>query len=50
MSEGGSGMQIYVYIPLMRGMEDVEDVLEFSVILCNSYFISSDLYQKQFEL
>lgn len=50
VGEGGSGTQVDVYIPCVHGMEEMEDVLEFSVILCNSYFISSDLHQKQLEL
>lgn len=42
-------MQVGVYIPLTRGMREMEDGLEFSVNLCHASFMSSDLYQKQFE-
>lgn len=49
MSEGGGGVQVDVHL-LLPWHPEMEDVLKSLVILCNSYFIPSDLCQKYFGL
>lgn len=47
-SEGGDGVQLMY--PNLVACREMEDVVKFWVILCNSYFIPSDLCQKYFRL